>query len=163
MNAREAIRNSIQSANAISQGYLEDLQDQDLLVRTVPGINHLAWQLGHLIKSEHEMVELTCPGTMPALPAGFGEKYTSETAKLDNAAAFHTKAEFLKVLAAQRTGTLQALEKLSDADLDKPAPEPLQHFVKTVGDVFGMQATHWVMHAGQWAVLRRKLGRAPLF
>jgi hypothetical protein len=29
--------------------------------------------------------------------------------------------------------------------------------------VFSMQGSHWMMHAGQWAVLRRKLGRPPLF
>jgi hypothetical protein len=163
MNGREAIRNNIQMADMIAQGYLKDLQDQDLFARAVPGINHIAWQLGHLIKSEHEMVGLTCPGSMPALPAGFAEKYTSETSKLDNPAAFHTKQQYLGILEEQRAATLKALEKLTDADLDQPAPEPLRHFVKTVGEVFNMQGTHWTMHAGQWAVLRRKLGKAPLF
>jgi hypothetical protein len=32
-----------------------------------------------------------------------------------------------------------------------------------VAGIFLMQGTHWTMHAGQWAVIRRKLGRAPLF
>jgi hypothetical protein len=32
-----------------------------------------------------------------------------------------------------------------------------------VGDVFSMQGGHLLMHAGQWAVVRRKLGRKPLF
>ena len=63
----------------------------------------------------------------------------------------------------QRAGTLAALATVTDAELDQPSPEPLRGFLKTVGDVFSMQGNHWTMHAGQWAVLRRKLGRPPLF
>ena len=63
----------------------------------------------------------------------------------------------------ERAGTLKALDKMTDADLDKPGPEKYRDFAKTIGEVFGMQGTHWLMHAGQWAVTRRKLGRKPLF
>jgi hypothetical protein len=63
----------------------------------------------------------------------------------------------------QRAGTLAALEKLSDDDLEKPAPEKIQQFGATVGTVFAGQNMHWVMHAGQWVIVRRQLGRKPLF
>lgn len=163
MHARDAIRNAIQSAQMIVTAYLEDLSDADILVRPVPGANHIAWQMGHLIKSEHDMVEMACPGSMPALPAGFEAKYTPETSTLDDPAAFHGKAELQRLWNAQREGTLAALEKQSDTDLDKPAPEPFRSFVNSLGDLFGIQAGHAMMHAGQWAVVRRKLGRKPLF
>ena len=48
-------------------------------------------------------------------------------------------------------------------DLDAPAPESLKQIAANVGGIFSMQPTHWTMHAGQWAVVRRKLGRPPLF
>jgi len=163
MNARQAIRLGIDSAHQICQGYLQDLTDAELLVRPVPGANHTAWQLGHLLVAENEMIDAVSPGSMPALPAGFAEKYTPETAKLDAPGAFHPKSVYMSVYEEQRAGTLKALDKLTDADLDKPGPEKFRSFVKTVGEVFGMQATHWLMHAGQWAVTRRKLGRKPLF
>lgn len=163
MNARQAIRIGIDSATHISLGYLSDLTEDEFLVRPVPGANHIAWQLGHLIGSEHQMVELTCPGSMPALPAGFTEKYTPETAALDAKEAFHSKSVLMNAFEEQHSATLRALEKLTDADLDKPAPEPFREYAKTVGEVFAMQGTHWLMHAGQWAVVRRKLGRKPLF
>lgn len=163
MNARQAIRSSIDTANTICQSYLTDLTDAELLVRPVPGANHTAWQLGHLLVSEHQMVEETFPGSMPALPAGFAEKYTPDTSKLDSPGAFHPKSVYMKVFEEQRAGTLKALDKLTDADLDKPGPEKFKSFLKTVGEVFGMQGAHWLMHAGQWAVTRRKLGRKPLF
>ncbi len=163
MNARQAIRLGIDSANMICQEYLRDLTDADLLVRPVPGANHTAWQLGHLLAAEHEMIEGVAPGSMPPLPAGFAEKYTAETAKLDSPGAFHPKSVYMSVLEEQRAATLKALDKLTDADLDKPSPEKFQSYAKTVAAVFDMQATHWLMHAGQWAVTRRKLGRQPLF
>lgn len=163
MNAREAIRLNLSSANMICQGYLSDLTDGDLLVRPIPGANHIAWQLGHILVAEHEMIEATCPGSMPALPAGFAEKYTADTSKLDSPGAFHPKAVYMSVWEEQRSKTLTALDKLTDADLDKPAPEKYRGFVKTVGEIFSMQGTHWLMHAGQWAVIRRKLGRKPLY
>ncbi|MFN0051059.1 MAG: DinB family protein [Planctomycetales bacterium] len=163
MNARDAIRLGLNQANMISQAYLGDLTDAELLMRPVHGTNHIAWQLGHLLVAEHDMVEAVCPGVMPALPAGFSEKYTVETSKFDSAGAFHSKATYQSVYEQQRAGTLKALEKLSDADLDKPGPEKFKEYAPTVGDILTLQGSHWLMHAGQWAVLRRKLGRAPLF
>lgn len=163
MHARQALRIGIDSGLQLSQSYLADLTDDELLVRPVPGANHIAWQLGHLIVNEHEMIEAACPGSMPALPDGFAEKYTPETAGLDAREAFHPKSVYMNAIEVQRSGTLQALEKLTDEDLDKPAPEKYRNFLKTVGELFAIQGTHWMMHGGQWAVIRRKLGRKPLF
>jgi uncharacterized damage-inducible protein DinB len=151
------------SPTMITKAYLGDLSDADLLVRPVEGANHIAWQLGHLINSEHNMVEMVCPGTMPALPDGFADKYTKETSASDDPGAFHTKEQFLAAMDEQRAGTLAALENLSDDDLDAPAPESMKQIAANVGGIFSMQSTHWTMHAGQWAVVRRKLGRPPLF
>ena len=163
MDARQAIQASIAAGDMIAQSYLGDLSDQDLLVRPVPGCNHIAWQLGHLIGAEHDLVEMVAPGSMPKLPDGWKEKYQKETAKLDDPQAFHKKDEYLRLWKEQRAGTLAALAKMSDSDLDKPAPEPVRSFLKNVGALFSMQGSHAIMHAGQWAVVRRKLGRPPLF
>ncbi len=76
MNARQAIKESMNTSNMIVHAYLEDLSDEELLVRPVEGANHIAWQLGHMISSEHNLTEMTCPGSMPPLPEGFANKYT---------------------------------------------------------------------------------------
>lgn len=163
MNTKEALRLGLAWADMIAKSYLEDLTDSELLVRPIPGANHIAWQLGHLIKSENDMINEICPGTMPALPAGFSEKYTSDTATLDSSGGFHAKSVYLEAYAAQRAGTLAALDKMSDKDFDKPVPERFSSYTKNIGDLFAMQGAHWLMHAGQWAVIRRKLGRKPIF
>ncbi len=163
MNAREAIRLGLSHADLISKSYIGDLSDADMLVRPVPGANHIAWQLGHLLNSEHQMIESVWPGTMPALPEGFAAKYTPESSKFDSPGAFHSKEAYLKAYEQQRAGTLKALEKVSEADLDKPAPEQMRAYAPTYGDVLALQGSHWLMHAGQWAIVRRKLGMKPLF
>ncbi|HTM54604.1 MAG TPA: DinB family protein [Pirellulales bacterium] len=163
MNSREALKSGINGGHKIVEGYLADLTDADLLVRPLPKCNHIAWQLGHLIYAEHFMVDAVRPGSMPALPEGFKQKHSNETAESDNPRDFLTKAEYLKLLNEQRAGTLALLDKLSDEELSQEAPKPLQSFLKRVGDVFSMQSTHPVMHAGQWAIIRRKLGKPPLF
>ncbi len=163
MNSRDAIKLSIDTSHMVSTMYLEDLTDQELLHRPHPECNHINWQVGHLISSEHEMTEGVAPGSMPPLPDGFAKRYTKETAKSDDPGTFCSKAELMSALEAQRAGTLAALEKQSDADLDKPSPEAMQAYAPTVAAVFSLQGGHWMMHAGQWAVIRRQLGRPPLF
>lgn len=160
MNAREAIKLGIETGSMISLGYLDDLTDAELLKRPCAGCNHINWQIGHLIASEHGMIEQVAPGSMPPLPEGFKEKYTAETSASDDPKAFLTKAELMATYKAQRDATLAALEKQTDASLDGPSGFD---WSPTVGSIFSMQGGHWLMHAGQWAVVRRQLGRKPLF
>ena len=67
MNAHDAIKASMTVPDMIMNSYLGDLTDEELLVRPTEGANHIAWQLGHLLTSEHGMIEQVCPGSMPAL------------------------------------------------------------------------------------------------
>lgn len=160
MTPQTAIRLSLDTGHMVFSAYLEGLSDADLMRRASPGINHINWQVGHLIVAEHQMVEKACPGSMPALPAGFAEKYAKETAVSDDASGFCSKAELLKVAAEQRAATVAALEKLTAAELDRETGIP---YAPTVGAVMSLQGSHALMHAGQWAVVRRQLGHPPLF
>ncbi len=163
MDSRGAIKASIDMGKMISMAYLQDLTDEEMMHRPHPQCNHIKWQVGHLIVSENQMINGCVPGSIPDLPEGFAEKYTKETAAVDDADFFHSKEELMQAFEQQRNGTLAALEKLSDEDLDKPTPEPMQGYAPNWGTAFVMQDSHWLMHAGQWAVIRRQLGRSPMF
>ena len=63
----------------------------------------------------------------------------------------------------ERPAIKAALSNLAESDLDKSSPESMQGYAPTVGSAFVMIGGHWIMHAGQWAVIRRQLGREPLF
>lgn len=160
MNAHQAIQLSMEMGSYIAMTYIADLSDADLLKRPAPGCNHINWQLGHCILSEHNDVDKQVPGVMPALPPGFAEKYSKETAASDDASKFCTKAELIETFQAQRAGTMQAFAKVSDADFDRPSGV---EYAPNVGAVFALQGSHYLMHVGQWAVVRRQLGHKPLF
>ena len=164
MQATEAIRSALTSTQQFINWYLGDLSDADLLVRPVPGANHIAWQLGHLISAERGMTTAELPGTAyPELPAGFAEQHGKETAAQDPPKGFGTKAEYLGLFNKVRQATLAALAKLSDADLDKATTGRMAKFAPKLGDIFLLQANHTLMHGGQFTVVRRKLGKPVLF
>jgi len=163
MSIATHIKHELQLPACAVQAYLQDLTDDDLMRRPVENANHIAWQLGHLIESEHNLNNMVCPDSMPALPDGFAAKHAKENAGSDDKSAFCTKEEYLKAMDEQRAGTLALLDKLSDEELEKPAPEPIQKFGATVGAVIAGQSAHWMMHAGQWVIVRRQLGKEAIF
>jgi len=164
MDMKHAILSTCETADFLVQAYLSDLSPHELMMRPVPGANHAAWQLGHLIAAERMLVEAGVPGSMPELPAGFAERHNKDTAGSDKPEDFLTKDEYLKLAKETRAATLKILDGLSSADLDKPVSSGrVPPFVKKVGDAFLTAGTHWIMHTGQWVVLRRKLGRPRQF
>jgi DinB superfamily len=163
MNAQDAITVALKSTQNLLSTYLSDLSDADLLVRPVPGANHIAWQIGHLIGAEHYLASENVPGVKyPPLPAGFAERYTKETAGQESTKGYLTKAEYLKLFNESRQATVDALAKLTPADLDKPTAGKMAAFAPKVGDLFILLANHTMMHAGQFTVVRRKLGKPIL-
>ena len=163
MSIAAHIKTELQLPAFVVQTYLKDLTDEDLLRRPAENANHIAWQLGHLIVAENSLNNMVCPDSMPALPEGFAEKHSKEAAASNDPGGFCTKDEYLEQMEVQRAGTLALLDKLSDEDLEKPAPEKIQQFGATVGAVIAGQSAHWMMHAGQWVVVRRQLGKEAIF
>jgi hypothetical protein len=156
MKAKDAILGSMDTSDMIVGAYLDGLSDADLLIRPVDGANHIAWQLGHLIASERGMLEIVKPGASPALPEGFEAKYTKESASSDDPKLFSTKAEYMQLWKAQREATKKALAGVNETDLDETG-EKYPSYAPSMGAIFNMIGMHFMMHAGQFAVVRRKL------
>jgi hypothetical protein len=186
MNAKDAIRQTVEFGHMVTRYYVDDLSDADLLVRSVPNSNHIAWQLGHLIKSTHEMLMALGrkPPALPAgfdapvacesfdmqvirepaaLPAGFDAAYTRETATSDDPAKFAKKDEYLRLMDEMKSASLAAIDVAPEKVLDRPGPESMREYAPTVGAVLVLLGNHWLMHAGQFVPIRRKLGKPALF
>ncbi|GIW79868.1 MAG: hypothetical protein KatS3mg105_1675 [Gemmatales bacterium] len=157
MTAKDVLASTLDFNHGVLKTYVSDLSDADLLVRPVDGANHIAWQLGHLIASECRMLQAIPGATPPDLPAGFAEKHDRNKTGEDQ--GFATKAEYMELFEKVRQSTKAALENLSESDLDKPNPTELSRLAPTLGSVFLLAANHELMHAGQFAVIRRKLGK----
>lgn len=159
MNAHDAIRSALESSMVVLKAYVGDLTDAELLNRPGKGCNHLAWQLGHLITAECQLLNSIKPGAAAELPAGFDEQHGKAAAGEDDPAKFCSLQTYLDLFARTNAATLAALQTFSAEDLDAPSPESLRKVFPTVGSVFLLIATHPMMHAGQFVPVRRALGK----
>jgi len=162
MTAKEVIRQIVEFCHMVTRSYVDDLTDKDLLVRAVPGANHIAWQLGHLLSGEHEMLK-NIGQNPPPLPRGFVEAHTKETASSDDPAKFFKKADYLGLMDKMKAASLAAIDATPDQKLDQPGPESMREYAPTNAAVLTLFGTHWLMHAGQFVPIRRKLGKAAMY
>jgi hypothetical protein len=163
MNARDVINNNLKATQGMLQQFLSDLSDEDLLVRPVPAANHIAWQLGHLIASEVMIGEMMPGAKYPELPASLKSQMSGKTAKETPPGGFLKKAEYLDWFNKVRAATIAGVERLSDADLDKPTPPDWAAWAPNLGALLVLTGNHTLMHAGQFSVVRRALNKPVLF
>jgi hypothetical protein len=160
--AKNLLRQAIESSDMVARAYIQDLSNAELLVRSVPGSNHIAWQLGHAIGSMGGMLA-AIGQPAPRLPDGFAAAYTRETASSDDPAKFAGKAQYLLLMEQMKAASLAAVEAVPESDFDAPGPESMREYAPTVGSVLMLLGTHLLMHAGQFVPIRRKLGKPLLF
>src|ERR1051326_447361 len=118
MNAKDVLKLNLNLNRMVLSEYLKDMSDADPMVRPVPAANHIAWQLGHLISSECEMLS-SVGHKMPALPEGFAESHSKEASKSEDQKKFLSRKQYLDLLERVRQGTFAALEKTPESDFDK--------------------------------------------
>ena len=162
LSVKDMIRNQIKFGDMLITSYIGDLNDADLLVRSVPSANHIAWQLGHLISSSQHILQGLGHESTP-LPLGFAEKHITETAASDDPAKFCPKAEYLRLHGQMLDSIFAALDKTSESTLEEPGPESMREYAPTKAATFMLLGNHLAMHAGQFVPIRRKLGKPPLF
>ncbi|GAB5406343.1 MAG: DinB family protein [Aureliella sp.] len=159
MDAKAALKSSFNLSSQVLKAYVGDLDDADLMQRPGEGCNHIAYQLGHLISSEVQLLSMIAPEAAVELPDGFVETHAKENAACDDAAQFCSKEEYLALFDKVREASLSTLDSADDAMLEGPAPEPMQSFCPTNCDFYGLIASHPMMHAGQFVPVRRMLGK----
>jgi hypothetical protein len=164
MHVKDALKTALASTQQMLNWYVADLSDADFLVRPVPSANHIAWQMGHLIHSEGHLLQPQIPDAKyPELPAGFGDQHNRAMSATEPPKGFATKAIYLDLFGKTRGYTLALLDRLTDADLDKPTQGQMAQFAPTLGAMFVLVSNHTLMHAGQFTVVRRKLGKPIVF
>ena len=110
MNAKDAIRSSANLSTMVLKTYISDLDDADLMRRPGEGCNHLAWQLGHLISSEVQLLNMVAPGQGTELPAGFADAHSKEACNNDDPASFHGKQTYVELFDKVRAASLAAVD-----------------------------------------------------
>jgi hypothetical protein len=108
------------------------------------------------------LLEGVTPGKGIKLPEGFAAAHAKENCSNDSPSSFLGRDRYIELFDSVRAASLAALNDYPAADLDKPAPEAYRAFCPTMGDMFVLIATHPMMHAGQFVIVRRQLGKPIL-
>jgi hypothetical protein len=139
--------------------YTADLSEDELMVRPAPGANHAKWQLGHVALEAHRY--LSWAGVpLPALPDGFEAAHQKSTANVDDPARFWPKETYLTLLKQIHKAGVAHLAGESEARLAQPGPEEARAYMPTIAALYHANlGGHLMMHIGQFALLRRILGK----
>jgi uncharacterized damage-inducible protein DinB len=160
MGGKDVAKLALKTTEDTMMMFLGDLTDAELTVRPVPSANHIAWQLSHLIVAEKMLLDGVLPGVKyPEIPAAITSLGNERTGKVDPPKGYLSKAEYLEWFAKLRAITIAAVDKLADSDLDAPNTGMMAKFAPTVGELLILIANHTLMHAGQFTVVRRALGK----
>lgn len=159
MDTKQAMISVLNTAHMIVEAYVGDMDDQDLMTRPHPESNHINWQIGHLIASDHHMITQVFPNAIENLPDGFVDKYQKETQNCDDFSRFDDKETLLKLANQQKAAIQKVIEDCDPTDFSKEAPDSMKSYCPSVGDMFCMIGSHWLMHCGQWVIVRRIQGK----
>lgn len=159
----DLMANSLAGSFEMLKTHLADFSEADMLVRPVPGANHAAWQIGHLVVFEAMLCGMYAPQTTIQLPADAQTTYGKDGASSDDASRFFKKEEGLALLGKAHAALVGWVKGLTEADLAKPGPEPFKGWVNTLGELVLAVPNHMTMHIGQFQVIRRKLGKKIIF
>jgi uncharacterized damage-inducible protein DinB len=128
------------------------------------GRKPLVWYLGHVIIARNGLLKLFAGGGDEAVTREFAERFGRGS---DGSADFSDapgKAELLEIYTRIQERATEFVSTLAPEDMgrepDREAPHPL---FKTLGMALTLNASHDAYHAGQIGVLRRAMGKDPLF
>lgn len=164
MNAIELVRFQLELSKSATAALLADMKDAPLTTPTSAGGNHPLWIAGHLTFSESQLSTVIMLGKPNPL-ADWADLFRGGSQPVDDASQYPTMAEILAKWDEVRTGTLELLDSLTDADLDKPVANPpkgREGALGTYGKILSIMALHPMMHRGQVADARRVAGRGTL-
>ena len=163
MKATELIRLSLENSKGWAMGLINDMKDSPLTQPTPNGGNHSTWGLGHIVRSESDLLDgfiLGKPNRFPELESLFGMGSTPTT----DASQYPSMDELMGKFEEVRSATLAHLDTLNDEDLSarSHAPEEFGAAFGTVGACYAAISTHMAFHAGQVADCRRAAGKDVL-
>ena len=139
----------------------EDFTEEQARER-VGDLKPLVWYLGHIAVTENYLLSLY-GGAESAVSKEHLQRYGRGS---DGHADFSdaSKAEMLELLETLRTRMKELLTSLAVEDAEREAPGEVGHplFAK-LGSAISLINAHNAYHAGQIGVLRRAMGKDPLF
>jgi len=129
--------------------------------------SHVAWQVGHLAFAEARLVVERVGGRTEigggALPAEFITLLARNSVPEPDPAKHPSPAEIRRLLDRVHEAALQTLRDTADSDLETLVPGTPHRFCRTKADYARWVSHHEFLHAGQIGLIRRMLGKDPVW
>ena len=136
-----------------------DVSPDDMVALPNGIANHPAWIVGHLAFA-CQLLGGAVAGLPELLPAHWAARYGTGSVPVADVNAYESKADALAILADAQSRITQAVERLDEARLDEPFPEPsyLEVFPTVRHSLNQVLVGHTAFHVGQVSVWRRAMG-----
>ena len=154
----------MKKSRGMLKNYLEGLEPDRWYWQPAEGINHVAWQVGHLAFAQHALCLKRVRGESPDdesfIPASFIDRYRRGSTPSDNPAENASVEEIMAVLDGVYDRTVSELSTFTDEQLDRPIDPPHPMFHTVLGGI-EWAPQHEFIHVGQVILLRRLMGIEP--
>jgi hypothetical protein len=151
-------------ARGYTKMFLEDLTPEEWFWQPPEPVTHVAWQVGHLAIAQFGLVCLRMRGEQPGdeeiIPREYRKMFGKGSTATD-AADCPTPEDLLATLDRVHQEVVALVPTLTADTLAEPV-DPGHPIFKTKLSTLSFTPQHEMIHAGQIALLRRLMGKAPL-
>lgn len=156
------ILDDLQQARVYASDMLSHVDDSIWFRQPAAGINHIAWQVGHMTIAQYGLCLKRIRGVRPdddlLLPAAeYGRLFGKGSVPSPNADGYPAPADIRAAFDRVHQQVLQEVAGLDESVLEEPAGPPHPMFT-TKGGALRFSAKHEMLHVGQIGLLRRLLG-----
>ncbi|HEX5105779.1 MAG TPA: DinB family protein [Pirellulaceae bacterium] len=163
MGQKERLRRQLVAVRQNSERLLADFRaPEEWTFQVHPSCNHALWFAGHMAISDNFFLSLVAPDRSQPSPE-YQAKFGMGSQPTNQPEAYPAPEVVLQAMRERRQALLEALDRLSDADLARKTPAGAPDFLPDVASVFELAIWHEGQHSGQVTVARRVLGHKPLF
>ncbi|MBA4063683.1 MAG: DinB family protein [Isosphaera sp.] len=163
---RDAL-DQIDMARRYNRERVDSVPAAEWFVTPPGGVSHVAWQVGHVAFAEYrlclERLRPRTPADEALIPGGFIKAFGRDSTPESVAGAGFDAGQIRAVFDRVHERVMDELPTYPDADLDLP-PLGMSHpwFSTRLGGL-RYAPLHEMIHCGQIGLLRRMLGRNPIW
>jgi hypothetical protein len=158
-------------ALVFARGYtiplLDTIPEADWFAMPAGCPSHVAWQVGHLAFAEARLVVERVGGRAEVgggvLPDEFIRLFARNSTPDASPTGYPSPAEIRRVFHRVHEAALQTLRDTRDDDLEALVPGTPHRFCRTRADYARWASHHEFLHAGQIGLIRRLLGKGPVW
>jgi len=163
MDVRDSFKIVLSTSKEWADKLLEDISEEDSMAGAQSGLNHIKWLTGHLCQSTRMLARAL--GEEPEFDKAdlYKELFDWSTTPVSSADSYPPLDEIKKHYSRFHLAAIDAIDKLSDADVEKEI-QLTGEWKDKIGNFVISFAQHQAYHVGQIATVRSKvLGRKGLF